>query len=76
MNTHQANVLIHVDETVESDQSAALEDMLGDISGVTRVRPTAKSHLTWVEYDPYVTGARTILGRVHSRGLHAQLIGL
>ena len=76
MNTHQANVLIHVDETVESDQSAALEGMLGGITGVTQVRPSAKSHLTWVDYDPDVTGASAILGRVQSQGLHAQLVGL
>jgi hypothetical protein len=76
MNTYQANVLIHVDESVEPDQQAAFESMLGNVEGVTQVRSSARPHLTWVDYDPGVIGGKAILGRVQSQGLHAQLIGM
>jgi hypothetical protein len=76
MNAHQANILIHVDETVAPGQSAALAHMLGQVAGVTQVSPTAKSHLTLVEYDPAITRASAILGRVQGQSLHAQLVGL
>ena len=75
MNTYQASVLIHVDESVGSDQHAALLDALGDIEGVTQVRPGAQPHLTLVAYNPDVTRGKTIVGRVKGMGLHAQLIG-
>jgi hypothetical protein len=76
MNTHPANVLIHVDETVASGQTAAMEKLLGQIEGVIQVRPTDKPHLTQVEYDPEITRASTLLASVRSQGLHAQLIGM
>jgi len=75
MNSYQASVLIHVDESVGPDQHAALLDVLGDIKGVTQVRPGARPHLTLVAYNPGVTGGKAIIGRVKGMGLHAQLIG-
>lgn len=76
MNTHQANVLIHVDETLESGQFSALQGALGGVDGVSEVQPSAKSHLLQVAYDPLATRARAILDQVRSQGLHAQVIGL
>ena len=76
MKTYQANILIHVDESVESDQANALKGMLGNIEGVAEVRPSARSHLTWVDYNPSLTGSKAILGCVQSLGLHAQVIGM
>jgi hypothetical protein len=76
MNTHQANVLIHVDEPMESDQFTALQGALGGIDGVSEVRPSTKSHLVRVAYDPLTTRAQAIISQVRQQGLHAQVIGL
>lgn len=76
MKTQQANVLIHVNESVETDQESAFNSMIGNLEGVTQVRASARAHLTWVDYNPDLTGSRAILGHVHSHGLHAQLIGM
>jgi hypothetical protein len=76
MNTHQANVLIHVDETLESGQFTALQGVLGGVDGVSEVQPSTKRHLVQVAYDPLATQARAILEQVRRQGLHAQVVGL
>ena len=76
MSTYQANVLIHVDETLETDQLAALQGALGKIDGVSEIQPSARKHLVRVAYDPLATRARNIIDQVRQRGLHAQAIGL
>jgi hypothetical protein len=76
MNTNQANVLIHVDETLESGQFSALQGALGGIDGVRAVQPSTKRHLVHVDYDPLATRARAILDQVRRQGLHAQVVGL
>jgi hypothetical protein len=72
MNAHQVNVLIHVNGPHEIDQLAVLQGTLGRVEGVIQVRPSARPHLTWVDYNPSVTGSRTILGHVQQQGVHAQ----
>ena len=76
MSAHQVNVLIHVNEPHEIDQLAVLQSTLGRVEGVIQARPSARPHLTWVDYNPRVTGSRTILGHVQQQGVHAQLIGM
>lgn len=76
MNTHQANVLIHVDETLETDQFTALQGTLGAIKGVSDVQPSTKHHLVRVAYNPLATRAQAIVGQVRRQGLHAQVVGL
>jgi hypothetical protein len=76
MNAREVNVLIHVNESPEIDQLAVLQGTLGRVDGVIQVRPSARPHLTWVDYNPSVTASRNILGHVQQQGLHAQLIGM
>lgn len=76
MNTQQANVLIHVDEALETSQFDALQGALGGVEGVSEVQPSTKSHLVRVAYDPLAIQARAILDQVRQQGLHAQVIGL
>jgi hypothetical protein len=76
MNAYQVDVLIHVNESHEIDQLSVLQDTLGRVEGVIQVRPSARPHLTWVDYNPSVTGSRTILSYVQQQGVHAQLIGM
>jgi len=76
MRTHQANVLIHVDEVLEIDQLALLQGALGQIEGVTQVSPSARPHLVRVDYDSSATVAKTILEQARRQGLSAQLVGL
>lgn len=76
MNTYQANVLIHVDEPLETDEMAALQGALGAIEGVSAVQSSRHRHLMRVSYDPLATRAQAIVGQVRKQGLHAQAIGL
>lgn len=76
MNAYQANVLVHVDGSHDIDPLAALRDCLGDVAGVTDVRPSARPHLTWVDYNPGVTTGRDIFAHVQRQGLRAQLVGM
>jgi len=75
MNTYQANVLIHVDTTLEIDEMAALQGALGHIEGVGHLSASAQPHLVRVDYDPFSVKAKSILNQVRDRGHQAYLIG-
>lgn len=75
MNTYPANVLIHVDTTLEIDEMAALQGALGHIPGVGHASPSAHPRLVRVDYDPLAVKAKSILHQVQQRGHSAQLIG-
>lgn len=76
MNTNQSNVLIHVNAVTGIDPTAALQGSLSQVHGVIGVRPSARPRLTWVDYDPSLTGCRDILSHMQQRGLHTQLVGM
>lgn len=76
MKTYQANVLIHVDETLEADQFTALQGALEGIEGVSDVHPSTRNHLVNVAYDPLTTRARVIVDKARQLGLNAQVVGL
>lgn len=64
MNTNQSNVLIHVNAVPDIAPTAALQGSLSQVHGVIGVRPSARLRLTWVDYDPSVTGCRNILNHM------------
>lgn len=76
MNAYQANLLVDVGGSHELDSLAALRHCLDNVAGVTDVRPSARAHLTWVDYDPAVTSSRDIFAHVQRQGLRAQLVGM
>lgn len=77
MAEHHADILIHVDESLDPARIEGLEHDLGLIDGVVSVCVHARTpHLFVVEYDPHAADSGLLLDRVTRQGLHAELIGL
>ena len=71
------DVTVHIDEELDAAGLANLEQALRDESGVVSVHfQPGKPHLAVVEYNPEATNSASILSRVTSQNLHAELIGL
>ena len=72
-----ADVTVHVDETIDAETRAKLEEDLRAQDGVISVHSSEGTpHLIVVTYDPDHTKSKEILGIVLSEHLHAELIGL
>lgn len=77
MDIQLADVVVHIDQTLELDRRTRIEEELRAIDGVVSVHnPDDRPHLTIVEYNPDRTGSAAILDRVTTQGVHAELIGL
>lgn len=76
MNSHQTNILVHLDEPLETKELVALQGALGHIGGVIQVSPSVRPQMVWVDYDSGATAAKTIIEQVRRQGLGARLIGL
>lgn len=77
MNVNLADIMVHIDESLDLNQLQTLEDAMRQENGV--VAATAHDyapHLMLVAYDPGRTTSLQLLQRVSSRGLHGELIGL
>lgn len=74
---HLADLLIHVNETLDTNERASLEEELRAVKGVVAPRFNRKTpHLMLVSYDPMEAEPRDLLGRVKRNGYNAQLVGL
>ncbi len=72
-----ADVIIHVDETVDHDRRTKIADIVGNHAGVTGVtHHDEKPHLMIVKYDPTAVTAHALLDVVRGEGVHAELVGL
>jgi len=70
------DVVIHVNETLDSQERHALEDQMREVDGVIAPRfNDRKTHLMIVAYDPDHTSTMTLLDRVRGQGYHAQHCG-
>ena len=77
MNIQLADVTVHIDQTLEPQQRARVEDALRAVDGVVSVHiPDQRPHLAVVGYSPQKTTSGLILNTVTSQGVHAELIGL
>jgi hypothetical protein len=77
MSRSLADVVIHIDETLDAQGRAEVEGGLRAVEGVVAVRnPQDRPHLTVVHYRPDLTGSGALLRTVRARGVHAELIGL
>ena len=77
MDQHEANIVIHVNETLDVAGLTGLETALcTDARARSAWHHEAHGHLLVVHFDPEMTCAAELLDAVTSRGLHAQLIGL
>ena len=72
-----ADVVIHINESVDHDQRTEIADTIRAHDGVMGVaHHDEKPHLLLVEYDPEQVHAQDLLKVVLDRGVHAQLVGL
>ena len=77
MTVHYSDVIVHIDETLPSDQLKTLEDHIYKIGGVkTAYNRDDKPHCILITYDPGQVKAHDILVKVRSEGVHAELVGL
>jgi hypothetical protein len=77
MDISLADVLIHIDETLATEQRAEIEEHLRGLEGVVSVHnPADKPHLVLVEYRPDKTSSQDLLLNVRAMGVHAELVGL
>jgi hypothetical protein len=72
-----ADVIIHVDETIDHDRRLAIAGMVRAHAGVADVaHHDEKPHLMIVKYDPQAVTAHALLDVVRGEGVHAELVGL
>jgi hypothetical protein len=70
------DVVIHVNETLDSEERHALEEQMREVDGVIAPRfNDRKIHLMIVAYDPDHISTITLLDMVRSQGYHAQHCG-
>jgi hypothetical protein len=77
MDIDLADVTIHIDETLDEDGKAKLEDALRNREGVVSVRINPDHpHLVLVEYNPKIIKSRDLVDIPRFQGLHGELVGL
>ena len=75
-NIHVADVTLHVDEVLEKETRAKVEQDLRSLEGVTGVRSSKSApHLIVISYDARHVKSKDILRCVLGDRLHAELIG-
>lgn len=77
MDIQLADVVVHIDQTLERERRAEIEERVRAIEGVVSVHnPDDKPHLAIVEYNPEKTSSSVILSTITMQGIHAELVGL
>lgn len=77
MSTSLSDVVLHIDETLPSDQVKTLENHIHKMGGVVSAcNCDGTPHLISVVYDPEQVKSHDILVKVQSEGIHAELVGL
>lgn len=77
MSNHIADVMVHVDESLNDESLHALEDEIRGDRGVVSVgHNPGKQHLLMVAYDSEVAHPVDFIQQLRERGLHAELVGL
>jgi hypothetical protein len=76
MITYDANVVVHINESLSSDEIHGLEKDLSDISGIVSACAHERTpHLFVVDYNPQSLKAGALLQHIKGHGLHPSLIG-
>jgi hypothetical protein len=77
MDIQLADVVVHIDQTLERGRRTEIEEQLRAIDGVVSVHnPDDRPHLAIVEYNPDKTTSAAILNTITIQGIHAELVGL
>ena len=72
-----ADVMIHVDETLDREALERLEAVVRENTCVTSADvPADRQHMMLVTYNAECVSAQEILGLVTAQGVHAELVGL
>ena len=76
MSEYTADVMFHIDETLDDRHINEVEHDMAIHRGVrTACVNCSNPHLMLVDYDPMEVKAKTLLGSITSRGLHAEIVG-
>lgn len=76
MVTYNANVIVHIDESLSDNQLHDLEYGLSEVNGIVSACVHERTpHLMVVDYDPLTLHSQTVLKHFQGNGLHAELIG-
>jgi hypothetical protein len=77
MSNSAADVLIHIDQTLDHERLASVTAKITAIAGVNSAQAhDAKPHLIVVTYDPEKVHATDVLSTVKAQGVGAELVGL
>ena len=76
MSDHCADLVIHVNETLDEQSLRTLESEINEKIGVMAVGHNPHCpHLLRVDYDSEIIRPGEFMKPIHRRGLHAQLVG-
>lgn len=74
---YNADILIHIDESLNDDAVHDLEREMGSEEGVlSACVPERARHLMLIDFDPDRVRPSYLVHSVRGRGLHAEMIGL
>ena len=74
---YNADILIHIDESLNDDAVHDLERALGSEEGILSACMHERArHLMLVDFDPQQLRPSHIVHSVRKRGYHAEMIGL
>lgn len=77
MSEYVANVMFHIDETLDQTTIDQVEYDMAYQDGVRSACVNCKHpHLMVVDYDPMKVKAQSLLHTITARGLHAAMVGL
>ncbi len=77
MDIDLADVTIHIDQALNEEEMAKLEDAFRNRMGVISVRfNPERPHLVIIEYNPKLIGSRDLVDIPRFHGLHGELVGL
>ena len=76
MSKYTADILFHIDENLDEHKVHEVEYGMAFHKGVRTACVNCNNpHLMLVDYDPMEVKAKTLLGALTSRGLHAEMVG-
>lgn len=76
MTEYDANVVVHIDETLTAHEIHEIEKGLSGYNGIISACVHEKTpHLMVVDYDPNTVTSATLLSFVAGNGVHAELVG-
>jgi hypothetical protein len=75
MLENSVKVVLHIDETLKSDEISQLENTLNKANGIVDAHMNQrKQHLMLVDYKPKEVSSLQVLQQVSQQGIHAELI--